>query len=262
VATTESLAPDATLDPDRRLLGIEVVLVLALSYGALGLYAAVDLLKGLIITAQPLSQQAAVVAAPAATQPWLDISYQVLDIATGLAPVLLVAYLLVRSGESMAAIGVDRSRPAEDARWSLALATLVGGVGLGLLFAAKALGINRNIIVGGGANRWWDVILLVAQAAKTAIGEEVIVCGYLLHRFRRLGWGDGRSLVAASLVRGSYHLYQGFGGAAANVVLGLFFGRIFQKRGRVLPLLLAHFVIDAIAFVGYVELKNHVSWLP
>ena len=263
VATTVPSAPDAdTVDPGRRLLGIEVILVLAVSYGAAGLYAAVDLLKGYVISAQPLSQQAAVVAAPAAPQAWLDITYQALDIATTLAPVLLVAYLLVRSGESMAAIGVDGTRPAEDTRWTLGLAALVGGVGLAGLFAAKSLGINRNIIVGGGANRWWDVVLLVAQAAKTAIGEEVIVGGYLLHRFRQLGWGDGRSLAVASVVRGSYHLYQGWGGAGANLVLGLFFGRIFQKRGRVLPLLLAHFIIDAIAFVGYVELKNHVSWLP
>jgi len=249
-------------DPGRRLLGIEVGLVLALSYGAAGVSAAIDLLQGLIVTHQPLTQQAAVVAAPAAPQAWLDIAYQLVDIATTLAPVLLVAYLLVRSGESVAAIGIDGTRPAEDTRWSLGLAALVGAVGLGFLFAAKWLGINRNIIVGGGANRWWDVVLLVGQAAKTAIGEEVIVCAYLLHRMRQLGWSDQRSLAAASLVRGSYHLYQGFGGAAANLVLGLFFGRIFQKRGRVLPLVCAHFLIDAVAFVGYVFLKDHVSWLP
>jgi membrane protease YdiL (CAAX protease family) len=66
----------------------------------------------------------------------------------------------------------------------------------------------------------------------------------------------------ASCVRGSYHLYQGFGGALANFVLGLFFGKIFQIRGRVLPMLIAHFLIDAVAFVGYVELKPHVHWLP
>jgi len=202
------------------------------------------------------------VTGPAAPQAWLDVTYQLLDIGTTLAPVLLVAYLLVRSGESMATLGVDRTRPASDARWSLALAAIVGGVGLGLLFAAKGLGINRDVIVGSGANRWWDVILLVGQAAKTAIGEEVIVCGYLLLRFRQLGWSDGRSLAAASLVRGSYHLYQGFGGAIGNIILGLFFGFIYQRRGRVLPLIIAHFVVDAIAFVGYVELKNHVSWLP
>jgi membrane protease YdiL (CAAX protease family) len=239
-----------------------VLIVLALSYGQDGLYAAVDLLKGLIVTSQPLSQQAAVVAAPLAPQVWLDIVYQMLDVATTLAPVFLVAYLLVRSAESMATIGVDGSRPAEDARWGLGLAAVVGGVGLGLLFAAKGLGINREVIVGSGANRWWDTVLLVAQAAKTAIGEEVIVCGYLLHRLRQIGWSDNKALATSALVRGSYHLYQGFGAGIANVVLGLFFGRIYQRRGRVMPLILAHFIVDAIAFVGYVELKNHVSWLP
>jgi len=243
-------------------LGTEVVLVLALSLGASGLYAALDLLQGLITSAQPLAQQSTTLYAPAAPQVWLDISYQVLGLATALAPVFLVAYLLMRSGESMATIGVDATRPAEDTRWSVVLALLVGGVGLGGLFAAKWLGINRNLIVGGGAGRWWDVVLLVFQAAGTAIGEEVIVGGYLLHRFRQLGWGDGTALVVASLVRGSYHLYQGFGGATANFVLGLFFGRIFQRRGRVMPMLVAHFLIDAVAFVGYVELKPHVSWLP
>jgi hypothetical protein len=116
--------------------------------------------------------------------------------------------------------------------------------------------------VGGGASRWWDVVLLVFQAAGTAISEEVIVGGYLLHRFRQMGWRDEKGLLVASAVRGSYHLYQGFGGAAANFVLGLFFGRVYQRRGRIIPMIVAHFLIDAIAFVGYVELKPHVSWLP
>jgi membrane protease YdiL (CAAX protease family) len=265
VARTLPAAQEAvttTEVPARPLLRAEVLIVLAVSYGMAGLYAFVDLLRGYLVVHQPLSQQAAVVAAPAAPQAWLDISYQVLDIASTLAPVFLVAYLLVRSGESMSTIGVDGSRPAEDARWSMALAAIVGGIGLGLLFAAKALGINRNIIVGSGANRWWDVALLVGQAAKTAIGEEVIVCGYLLHRLRQLSWRDGQSLAVSSAVRGSYHLYQGWGGFGANFALGLFFGRIFQKRGRVLPFIIAHFIIDAIAFVGYIELRRHASWLP
>lgn len=256
------MGPEAPALPPRRLLRAEVVLVLALSLGASGAYAALDLLKGLLATATPLAKQSTTLYAPADTHAWLDIAYQLLGIATELAPVLLVAYLLVRSGESMAAIGVDRSRPGEDARWSIGLAVVVGGVGLGGLFAARALGINRDLVVGGGAGRWWDVVLLVGQAAGTAIAEEVIVCGYLLHRARQLGWRDGRALVAASLVRGSYHLYQGFGGGIANVVLGLFFGRIFQRRGRVMPLVVAHFLVDAVAFVGYVELRKHVGWLP
>jgi membrane protease YdiL (CAAX protease family) len=248
--------------PTSRLLRLEVVLVLAVSLGQSGLYALLDLLKGLIATAQPLAQQTTTLYAPAAPQPWLDISYQLLDIGSELAPVALVAYLLIRSGESMVSIGVDASRPAEDTRWALGLAAVVGAAGLGALFLAKALGVNRDIIVGGGASRWWDVVLLVLQAAGTAIAEEVIACGYLLHRFRQLGWKDGTALAVASAVRGSYHLYQGFGGAAANFVLGLFFGRIYQRRGRLVPLIVAHFLVDAVAFVGYVELKPHASWLP
>jgi hypothetical protein len=161
--------------PPRRLLGVEVLLVLGLSLGQSGLYAALDLLKGLIATAQPLSRQVTTLYAPAAPQAWLDISYQLLDIGSELAPVLLVVYLLVRSGENLAAIGVDSTQPADDARWTVGLALVVGGVGLLGLFTAKWLGINRNLIVGGGANRWWDVVLLVFQAAGTAISEEVIV---------------------------------------------------------------------------------------
>jgi hypothetical protein len=29
-----------------------------------------------------------------------------------------------------------------------------------------------------------------------------------------------------------------------------------------MPLLIAHTLIDAVAFVGYAELAGHVSWLP
>jgi len=247
--------------PTRRQLGLEVVLVLALSLGASGVYALLDLIKGLLARV-PLAQQSTTLNPPADTHAWLDITYQVVGLALGLAPVLLVAYLLIRSGESIAAIGVDATQPADDLAWGIGLAILVGAVGLGFLFAAKALNLNRQIIVGGGATHWWDVGLLVGQAGGAAISEEIIVGGFLLHRFRQLGWGDGRSLVTAALIRGSYHLYQGWGGAAANAVLGLFFGRIYQKRGRVMPMLIAHFLIDAVAFVGYVELKGHVSWLP
>ena len=183
--------PVAATGLSRRLLGYEVILVLALSLGASGVYAFLDLLKGLVATKVPLAAQTVVLAAPRDTHVWLDVTYQIVDLATQLAPVLLVA-----------------------------------------------------------------------SAAGSAISEEVIVGGYLLHRFRQLGWSDNAALLTAAVVRGSYHLYQGWGGAIDNLVLGLFFGRIFQRRGRVMPLLLAHFLVDAVAYVGYVELKGKVSWLP
>ncbi len=44
--------------------------------------------------------------------------------------------------------------------------------------------------------------------------------------------------------------------------MGLLFGRLFQRTGRVLPLVIAHALIDTVAFVGYVALVGKISWIP
>ena len=64
------------------------------------------------------------------------------------------------------------------------------------------------------------------------------------------------------MIRGSYHLYQGAGAFLGNAVMGLIFGYLYRRWGRVMPLLIAHFLIDAVTFVGYALLAGHVSWLP
>jgi len=46
-----------------------------------------------------------------------------------------------------------------------------------------------------------------------------------------------------------------------NVVLGLVFGRVWQRTNRLWPLVVGHTVIDVVAFVGYALLVRHVSWL-
>jgi membrane protease YdiL (CAAX protease family) len=68
--------------------------------------------------------------------------------------------------------------------------------------------------------------------------------------------------VVAATVRGSYHLYQGFGGFAANFAMGLIFGGLFFRWKRVMPFIVAHTLMDTVAFVGYALLAGHVSWLP
>jgi membrane protease YdiL (CAAX protease family) len=90
----------------------------------------------------------------------------------------------------------------------------------------------------------------------------VLVVGYLLTRLRQLGMGENRALLVSAVVRGSYHLYQGFGGFVGNVVMGLVYGRVWQRTNRLWPLVLGHFLIDFVAFVGYAALSGLVSWLP
>jgi membrane protease YdiL (CAAX protease family) len=241
--------PDQELPP-RRVLRDEVLLVLSLSLAASAAYALVDLLSAPIKgVAAPLFSNTALI-------------YQLLDIATSLVPVLLVLHFLGRSGESAASIGFDARQPLSDLAWGAVLATVVGVVGLGVYVAAVQLGVNRSVVPVPPLGHWWTIPLLLLGAARSGLLEEVIVCGYLLRRLDQLGWSQGRALWASALLRGAYHLYQGYGGFAGNLALGLFFGRVYQRRGRTTALVIAHFLIDAVAGLGYLALRGKVFWLP
>ena len=98
-------------------------------------------------------------------------------------------------------------------------------------------------------------------AVANAVAEEVIVVAYFITRLRQLGVGENGSLAASAVLRGGYHLYQGVGAGLGNLVMGLVYGRYFQLTGRVWPLVIAHAVIDMVAFVGYALLRDHLSWV-
>jgi membrane protease YdiL (CAAX protease family) len=104
--------------------------------------------------------------------------------------------------------------------------------------------------------------VLILNAAQNAILEEVLVIGYLLRRLDQLGWTPWRAIAFAAVLRGSYHLYQGFGGFLGNAAMGVIFGYLYRRWGRVTPLIIAHTLIDTVAFVGYAALHGRVSWLP
>ena len=66
-------------------------------------------------------------------------------------------------------------------------------------------------------------------------------------------------LAAHPVVRASYHLYQGIGPALGNAVMGIVFGYWYQRTGRVVPLVVAHAVLDIVAFVGYALFKDALN---
>ena len=82
---------------------------------------------------------------------------------------------------------------------------------------------------------------------------------YLFARLRDLGWRPWSIIVTSALLRGSYHLYQGFGGFIGNVAMGLLFGWAYQRYGRILPLIVAHWILDIVSFAGY---ALAVAWWP
>lgn len=247
----------------RRTLVTEVWIVFALSLGASGVGALLDVIRDLTAVQAPLSAQHTFLN-PSVTpdRPWLDLAYQLFGVATGLVPVALVVHFLHRSKESLASIGIDRTRLGRDFGMAALLAGGVGGAGLALYIGAHAAGINLTVVPTTLGDHWWRIPVLLLAAAQNGIAEEVLVSGYLLRRLRQIGWGDNAALATSALVRGSYHLYQGFGGAIGNFVMGLIFGRVYQRTGRVLPLVIAHTVMDAVTFLGYLWLAGKVSWIP
>ncbi|MCU0300785.1 MAG: CPBP family intramembrane metalloprotease [Candidatus Nanopelagicales bacterium] len=246
----------------RGLLVAEVLVVLALSLGRSGISALVSFLADLT-SGVPLAAQSAVLNDSLAPgRPLLDLVRQVLRVAFALAPVALVWYLLVRSREGLRCLGVDRSQPGRDLGRGVLLAAVVGGVGLVGYLAAYAAGVNLAVVAADLPSVWWRWPVLVAAAVQNAVLEEVVVLGYLMRRLTQLGWSPAATIVTSALVRGSYHLYQGVGGMLGNVAMGLLFGWLFRRWGRVLPMVVAHALIDIVAFVGYALLAGRVDWLP
>ncbi len=86
---------------------------------------------------------------------------------------------------------------------------------------------------------------------RAALTEEVIFIGYLFDRLRRLGWSWWSIILATAALRGAYHAYQGLGAVVGNFAMGLVFGWCYRRWGRVMPLVIAHTLIDVVAFVGY-----------
>ncbi|WP_246492148.1 CPBP family intramembrane glutamic endopeptidase [Actinomadura alba] len=256
-------ATQKTVPEDRATLGREVVLVLALSLGASGVSALISFV-GSLTASRPLSRQTAqLITDHTPGRPWLGLAWQLFSIATALVPVALVAHLMTRGGESLrGTLGFSLNRPTGDLLRGAAIAAVIGGSGLGLYLSAREIGLNLTVVPSDLDGVWWRIPVLIAAAAQNSVVEEVIILGYLVHRLDQRGWRPWQSTAASSLLRGSYHLYQGIGGFIGNVIMGVIFCWLYRRWGRVMPLVVAHALIDIVAFVGAVMLAGKVGWLP
>ncbi len=249
-------------DPaSRRAVIVEVTLVLAVTLGLAGLRSLLALLDALL-AAESLADQSVAINAPVRRAELLDLAYQLTGVLQLLAWGGLGAYLLWRSGISLRSLGLDRRCLGRDARLGVGLAALIGVPGLGLYLLARAAGLNLTVLPSALGDTWWRVPVLLAAAVANALAEEILVVGYLITRLRQLGSGEGRAVLASAVLRGTYHLYQGVGGFVGNVVMGVVFGRVWQRTHRLWALISAHALIDIVAFVGYALLRDRISWLP
>ncbi|GAB48934.1 CPBP family intramembrane glutamic endopeptidase [Mobilicoccus pelagius] len=251
-----------SLEDHRRPLLVETVLVLGVSLGSSAVYAVLSFLRK--VTAEvALSQQTTTMnSSVTPDRPWLDLAYQLAGVVLGVVPALLAVYLLGRDDPSARhRIGADLRRPASDVARGTLLAAVIGIPGLALYLVARELGLNTTVAAANLTHVWWAVPVLVLAAAQNAVLEEVVMVGYLFSRWRQVGWSWWTVALTSALIRGTYHLYQGVGGFVGNVAMGIIVALAYRRWGRVGPLVVAHTILDVVAFVGYALLAGRVGWL-
>jgi membrane protease YdiL (CAAX protease family) len=235
----------------RRRVSAEVLIVLGLSLGASAAYSIVSLANRLTRD-EALRDQTATINKPLSERPTFDLIYQLMGIFFDLVPVALVCFLLWQvTRPHLSRLGIDFTRPRRDALHGFGLALVIGVPGVAVYLLGRSLGVTVNVVPTALDTYWWTIPVLVLAAVRAGVTEEVIVIGYLFARLRDLGFRPWSIILMSAALRGTYHLYQGVGAFVGNFAMGVLFGWIYTRTGRVLPLVIAHVVIDTAIFVGY-----------
>lgn len=253
------MTEDAIAPPRRPGLGIEIIAVLGVSLGASAIRSILSFVEKATRPDQPLSQQTtAINRSVTPDRLWLDLAYQLAGVLITVMPAVLALYLLAQRRPGLV---IEPARPKLDLGWAVALAAAIGIPGLALYVGARELGINTNISAASLPDTWWAVPVLILAATANGVLEEVVVVGYLVTRLRDLGWAAWAAVAASAALRGLYHLYQGVGGLIGNAVMGLVFALFFLLKRRLWPLVIAHALLDIVAYLGYTYLADELSWL-
>lgn len=225
----------------------ELWLVLMVSLGASAIYSALSLARKLT-SAEGLAGSTTTINRPLAENQWLDLISQVASISLSLVPVLLALYFLRQDGISLGLIPRWK-----DLAHALVLSASIGIPGIGLYLIALELGLTSRVVPNGLGEYFWTIPVLLLAALRAGLQEEIIAVGFLTRKLQLISPAMTVLvlILISALFRASYHLYQGFSAFLGNFVMGLVFAYYFHRTGRVAPLVIAHTLMNSVAFVGY-----------
>lgn len=241
---------------EKRRIDFELWLIFGLSLGKSAIYSMLAFLSA-VTAPKGLAGSSTTINESVDPRDWLDFSYQLFGQVFQLVPVALVLYFLGQG--ALSKVGIIREKLAKQLGAGLLFAAVIGIPGLGLYLISRAAGYAVKVVPADVNAYWWTTPMLLLSAVTASVLEETIMIGYLFHRLRERGVSDTKIIWISAFIRGSYHLYQGIGGFVGNIVMGAVFGYWYRKTGKLMPLLAAHFLLDAVIFVGYVWAS---TWLP
>lgn len=242
----------STSTSDRTALRWELLLVLGITFGTSGLRAIARLVEA-TVSPEALNEQKATLNQAQSTLPWLDPILQLLSSGVLFAWGGLAIFLLLRHLPTPALVRSWRLR-GRDWLHGAGLAALIGLPGLAFYLGAVHLGLSKQVVPTGLDESWWRIPLLIVNSWANGFAEELVVVAWLSTRLRQLRVSWAWVFAASALLRGSYHLYQGYAAGLGNIIMGAIYLWYFKRTGRIWPLVIGHGLIDTVAFVGYAVL--------
>jgi len=173
--------------------------------------------------------------------------YLAIWLAAGL---VVVVYVLLRSGETLRTLGLSLTEKRRD----LLLLLPVGVLALGL----QSLGSHLPQAGVPAGTSYVPIpvpavyaVTMVARSLQAGILEEVVVLGFLITRLRQLGVHPLLCVVISSLVRGSYHIEYGWA-TFGPVLFGVGMALVYLRSRRLLPAIAVHAGYDIwVTFQNY-----------
>jgi membrane protease YdiL (CAAX protease family) len=145
-------------------------------------------------------------------------------------------------------------------RWRILIAAIVGGATLGAL---QWLNLRRMGRSAGKAREFIqalaerilpqsrvELLPYLALAATAGLCEEFLYRGFAMAALTRAGLPVWGVVLLSSVFFGLAHLYQGRGGLVSTLVIGTVFGTARIAYDGLVPTMLWHFAVDAVAGVA------------
>ena len=164
-----------------------------------------------------------------------------------LSALLVLAYVLHRSGRSFRSLGLRASW--REVRSGLALSAgcwvlsfipaIVIELGHKLFFGDYAVPPNIAAMFPKAS-----VVAMIPFFALNPFYEELIVRGYLMTEVEELSGSVSAAVIASVVLQTSYHLYQGWLAATLHLVSFLILSIYYARTRKLLPVLVVHAAFD------------------
>ena len=184
---------------------------------------------------------------------WLVIDY----LFVKAFPLFLIVYLLRTRRIILADLGLKMIAPSQLVLWTIAVALLGTAIDqIGWRFFENVLPSTKL----GGMPRisipWLNMIDLYFGLICVGIFEEIIFRGLAFTVFRAFVKSTTTLFLITALLFGFMHWSLGLHAIVNTAIIGAVFMVVMWRKGSVMPTIIAHFLVNYVAFSGMIPYNS------